>query len=642
MCAVCGVYWGRSQAPPEARRAVEGMLRTLGHRGPDGQAVHQTSQAVLGHARLHLVGGIEDAQPIRDPQLPLVLSCAGEIYGDEDLRAEFRSRGEKFVTGSDCELLLVAYRREGIEGLRRLDGQWAAALLDERAGKLILCRDRWGIAPLYYTQVGDAVYFASEIKALLTVSGSAPRPDAATVRDWMRCWSPLPGRTFFENISEVRPGCAVEVTDGAVRESRWWRPAVEAFKGTQQDAAVELRRRLDVSVRARACGTPAKVGISLSGGLDSSVIAASAASSGKSGLELFHVRVGSGTADESGYAEEVARRTGLPLRCVDHGAPARLDRIERAIRHAEQPLLRMGPLPMLELAEVAARAGVKALLTGEGADELLFGYDLYLETSIRMSALTRASASPRRQLLRRVHPDLGGAAAGAYWVSVFFPEHSRPADPYFSHAVRWSRMAELTKQLSDRWSGGRDPRSLFEEELSRLLPPGWEDLDPLGRARAIELGLFLPQYLLSAQGERMTMAFGIESRQPFLDHRLAEWILGLPRTWLLRGLRSKRLLRTAYAGRLPQEVLQRRKQPYSAPHLGRLVSAEVLTELIAEAERHGEGLLRPGAARFLADKCLKNGGQLTEGEGMLLNAAGTWEIFRRMFFGNGILSQSAV
>lgn len=640
MCAVCGVYWGRSPAPAEARRTVEEMLGIMRHRGPDGNAVHQMPQAVLGHARLHLVGGAGDTQPIRDPHLPIALSCAGEIYDDEELRAEFRSRGEKLTTGSDCELLLAAYRMEGLEGLRRLNGQWAAALLDGRSGKLILCRDRWGIAPLYYVRVGKIVCFASEIRALLTIPGFTARPDPAAVRDWMRSWSTLPGRTFFEGVQEVRPGCAVEVTDDGIREYRWWSPTVRTFKGTPQDAAVELAQRLDASVRSRACGTPAKVGISLSGGLDSSVIAASASTSGKSGLELFHIRVGTGEADELSYAEEVARRTGLPLHCIDDRAPVTLERIESTIRHTEQPLLRMGSVPMFRLAQAAGRAGVKAMLTGEGADELLFGYDLYLETSVRMSASTRASSSARRQLLRRVYPDLGGAAAGGYWVSSFFQGSGLPADPYFSHAVRWSRMEELAKQLSDRWSGGQDPRKVFEEELSRSLPPGWQSLDPLGRSRMIELGLFLPQYLLSAQGERMTMAFGIESRQPFLDHRLAEWILGLPRTWLLRGLRSKRLLRTAYSGRLPEDVLERRKHPYTAPHLGRLVSAEVLRELIAEVERHGEGLLRPGAAHFLAEKCLKNDGRLTESEAMLLNAAGTWEIFRRMFFGNSVLSRS--
>lgn len=626
----------------DLRRTVEGMLGRLRHRGPDGSDIAETPGAVLGHARLRLVGTLADTQPIRDPDLPIVLSCAGEIYEYRTLRAEYERRGERFVTGSDCELLLAAYRTEGLEGLRHLNGQWAAALVDGRSGKLILCRDRWGIAPLYYAQAGKAVYFASEIKALLAVPGLTARPDRTAVRDWMRCWSTLPGRTFFEGVREVRPGCAVEVTDEAIREVRWWTPSARAFKGTAEDAAAELGRKLDESVRLRACETPAKVGVYLSGGLDSSAVAASASVSGKSGVELLHIRVGGGASDELGYAEQVSRGTGLPLRHIDRRAPETLEWIERVVRHAEQPLLRLGPVPMLRLAEAARASGVKAILTGEGADELLLGYDLFMETSIRLSAAAGPHVRSRRQLLRRVYPELGAAAAGDYWVSAFFPEGALPADRYFSHAVRWSRMGELAKQLSERWSVDPAMTEGFDEELSRLLPSGWERAHPLDRARSIELGVFLPQLLLAAQGERMTMAFGIESRQPFLDHRLAEWILGLPRTWLLRGLHGKRLLRRAYAGRLPRQVLERRKQPFTAPHLGQLVSAEALSELIAETERHGEGLLRPGAARFLADKCLRNGGRLTESEGMLLSAAGTWEIFRRSFFGQSVPAGSAV
>ncbi|MCG3176810.1 MAG: Asparagine synthetase [glutamine-hydrolyzing] 1 [Candidatus Omnitrophica bacterium] len=631
MCAVCGVYWGDAPAPPGAAQTVRAMLARLRHRGPDGSAVAASSAGALGHARLRLVGGPLDAQPLIDDARGLVMSCAGEIYGAGRLRTRMKAEGQEFATGSDCELLLAAYRSSGLDGLRRLDGQWAAALLDSRNGSLVLCRDRFGIAPLYYARLGGAWYFASEIKALYAVAEFTPSPDPAAVRDWMRCWSPLPGRTFFSGVSEVPPGCAVVIRGPDAQQVRWWHPEVRTYSGGAADAAVQLRERLDAAVRSRACETDERVGVYLSGGLDSSIVAASTVRA-RPDAELLHVDV-PGSGEERRHAEAVAERLGRPLRVAGWDPARAIDELESVVRQAEQPFLRSGPLALHALARTAGQTGVKAVLTGEGADELCFGYDLYLETALRWSCAGRSQRSKRRRLLSRVHPDVGGQdRASAYWVESFFAEGSKPADADFSHAVRWSRMDVLSRQLADRWTSADRSREAFVEDLRRALPAGWDQGDPLERARSLELNLLLPQFLLSAQGERMTLTWGIEARQPFLQHELVEWILGLPRPLLLRGLRTKRLLRQAYADELPPEVVRRRKQPFAAPHLGAHPAAwEPLERWAAEADRSEEGLLRPGSLGFLVQKCRRTRGKLTESEGMLLNAAVSWEVFRRVF-----------
>lgn len=635
MCAVCGILAPRSIPEPAAE--VGRMLELLSHRGPDGRGQWSDPGVTLGHARLQLVGGENGHQPIVDESGRIVLVCAGEIFNHKELRASLEKKGHRFRTASDCEVMLHIFEEEGTVGFTRLNGQWAAAIWDGRVRKLYLTRDRFGIAPLFYRQEGSTFRFASEIKAFFADDHFTARPDPYAFDQWLRFWTPVPGRTFFEGVSEVRPGHVLEVDGSTITERPYWTPTGEPFGGADEnEASSRLRELLDDSVRLRL-GTPERVAIYLSGGLDSSAVAESASRAGRADLECFHANLDAGRLNEDGpFARDVATRLGLPLHAIRYAPATALDHLDRMVWHTEEPFIRAGALPFERLSEAAHHAGVKAVLTGEGADELFLGYDVFLETRLREYASRPGSRRTlRRRLALRLYPEVfeaGRKDAGAFWVDSFFPESSLPGDPFFSHAVRWSKAVHLRRYLSkpllDRLAS-YDPTA----ELEAALPKNFRSYAPVERAQQIEIALFLPKYLLSVQGDRAGMAHSVETRHPFLDHRIAEFALGLPRCYKQRGLHGKRILRQACRGKLPEAVLSRRKRPYRTPTIATEADWERIMERLNPAAVRRAGLFDPEAVAFLANKA--RGGGLGEIEGMALDAVLSGQAFHEVFVARG-------
>ncbi|MCE2883857.1 MAG: asparagine synthase (glutamine-hydrolyzing) [Planctomycetaceae bacterium] len=613
MCGLAGISTG-PDAPPPSREELVRMARSIAHRGPDGSGVFCAGRIGLAHARLAVLDREGGAQPMSSASRDLTIAYNGEVFNHVELRRELEADGRGFTTHSDTEVILAAYERWGADAWERLEGQFALALVDRNRRLLHLVRDRAGICPLLLARLPDSVVFASEAKAIFASGRVDARTDPAGINAVFRNWSSPGSRTVYEGVESLEPGRSVAFALDAIG-SRGWRMAhLEALQGrngiaecrtyarlrmrrsgntdvSSNDAVSRERRVADslrtaVRLRLRA---DIPVGAYLSGGLDSSLLVALMSDelrrSGADRPVTFSIRfrderggcaAGAGDAcgfDEGTWQRRVVEALGTDHREVVVGREELVGALDAAIAHAETPLLRAGPLPMLLLARFVRAQGIRVVLTGEGADELFGGYDIFKESRYRAFLARDPSSAMRRALASRLHRQqprrVGGGSA--MW-SAFLAGHVRDlepssadgAGPFASHALRWQAGSWMLRFLAPEIREALDRRS-FEEGIASSLPPAWGQLDELDRAQELEIGAFMVPYLLSSQGDRMLMASGVEGRYPYLDGALAAEAASLRTEERLVGLREKPLLRRIARGLLPAEIASRPKWPYRSP-----------------------------------------------------------------------------
>lgn len=549
------------------------MLGMIRHRGPDEFGLYLDERAALGSARLSIVDLAGGQQPIGNEDESLWIVYNGEIFNHIELRRDLEARGHRFRTHSDTEVLLHGYEEYGPEVLAKLNGQFALAIWDSRKRKLFLARDRLGVRPLFYAIAGGALLFGSEIKALLAEGRLSARINAAVLDQVFTFWSPLSPNTVFEGIQELPPGRFMTVEDGQISIQTYWsltfpdradterklsKPEEEdllAAFGALLEDAVRLRLRADVPV-----------GAYLSGGLDSSIIAALVHTEVGERLSTFSIAFGDAQFDESRHQLAMARHLGTDHK-VRHVSHADIGRVfPEVVWHTETPLMRTSPAPMFLLSKQVRDQRFKVVLTGEGADEFLCGYDLFKEAKVRRFWAAQPHSAWRPLLLKRLYPDIGGlAASGTAMLAAFFGEDLADVeDPAYSHRVRWRNNRRATRFFTDGVLA-QGAQNVGEAARAVALPPEFRAWGPLQRAQYIESSVFLSQYLLCSQGDRMAMAHSVEGRFPFLDYRLVEFCGALPSSMKLRVLSEKHLLRRFARGRIPRAILDRPKRPYRAP-----------------------------------------------------------------------------
>lgn len=571
MCGIAGFLGPQGHAA--SAQVLRRMNAALAHRGPDGQGCHTEANLGLAHTRLSILDLAGGAQPMASADGMLQLTFNGEIFNHVELRAELIDLGRRFQTRSDTEVILEAYAVWGRRCVERFNGQWAFALWDARARQLFLSRDRLGVRPLFWCRQDGVFVFGSEIKALFAHPVVPRALDPTALDQVLRLWVTIPPRTAFRGIQELPPGTSLVVDTDSERLERHWqpeypppepvtdlRPAAEQLHALLRDA-VRLRLRADVPV-----------GAFVSGGLDSALIAALVREVHGGRFETFSVAFPDTEYDESGFQREVASRLGT----IHHEVQVTPEQIGAAfpayVRAAEKPLLRTSPVPLGLLAAQVRAQGCKVVLTGEGADEVLLGYDLFREARIRWFWLRQPGSRRRPMLLRRLYPyqDQLARTSDAYLQNFFSPLGEDPADPLFSHRPRYKQTASLRGLLSAEVRAGLagcDPLA----DLRAALPDGFGGWSPLRRAQHLEMGFLLPGFILSAQGDRAAMAHGVEGRFPFLDPNVVAFAAGLPLRCLLHGLDEKHLLKRVARGLVPDRVMARKKQPYRAPDLASLV-----------------------------------------------------------------------
>ncbi len=568
MCGIVGTLDWSGEHPPDVG-LLRRMLGVIRHRGPDEFGLYVDHRVGIGCARLSIVDLSTGQQPIPNEDESLWIVFNGEIYNHPELRAELERAGHRFSTRSDTEVILHLYEDLGPACLQRLNGQFAIAIWDTRKEELFLARDRLGIRPLFYTSLPQGLVFGSEIKTLLLDPRVEARLDPYALAQAFTFWAPLAPRTTFQNILELPPGHYMQVRADSATLSRYWSltfPQAGAEERISEEEAVEqLRYLLSDATRLRL-RADVTVGSYLSGGIDSTLIAALIRQHTPESLCTFSIAFEEPAFDERAYQEVATaflatdhRRTECTNADVGQIFP-------EVVWHAEAPLLRASPAPMYLLSRLVHENNIKVVLTGEGADEFLGGYNIFKEDKVRRFWARQPESAWRPLLLRRLYPYVADLSRGgdAYLAAFFRQGLAEVNQVGYSHQIRWRNTARLQRLFSAglrETLGGYDPVGEFAALLNGRLP-GWSHL---AQAQYIEVATFMSPYLLSSQGDRMMAANSVEGRFPFLDHRVVEFCSRLPPHLKIRGLQEKHILKKSAQGLLPPQVWQRRKQPYRAP-----------------------------------------------------------------------------
>ena len=592
------------------------MIHTLSHRGPDGYGFHAEPGVGLAHARLSIIDLATGDQPIHDERRKVWTVFNGEIFNYVELRNTLEAQGHRFYTHSDTEVIVHLYNRYGDRFVEHLNGQFAIALWDSERGRLVLARDRAGIRPLFHTRSDGRIWFASEVKALLAVLPECASLNPQALVQTLTYWSAVDPDTVYAGVRSLPPGCMLCIeSDGSERLTRYWDwtfpAAVETSPmretRTVEQASAELRELLVDAVRLQL-RADVPVGAYLSGGLDSSGIVAMIRGFTDTPVRTFSVAFEDGEFDESEYQQAMVRHLGTDhttLRCTRRDIG---EAFPRLIRHAETPVLRTAPVPLMLLAGSVREHGYKVVLTGEGADEVFGGYDLFKEAKVRRFWARDPGSRLRPRLLERLYGYLKNSPVqNPAFAQSFFGQGMQHIDrPVFAHAPRWTTSQRALALLSPELRasvGPWDPLDAYEATLPEEIM-SWS---PLARDQYVEAKSLLAGYLLSSQGDRVAMANSIEGRFPYLDHRVIEFANRLPPSFKIRGLTEKYLLRHALRELLPNDIVQRTKQPYRAPDSQSFFfdgkPLDYVAELMGQARIREAGYFDADAVGRLFEKC---------------------------------------
>lgn len=622
MCGIVGKINLRPAEPIDPE-LIYGMLAAIHHRGPDENGIFTDDWVGLGSARLSIIDLPSGRQPICNEDGTIWIVFNGEIYNYLELRTELESAGHIFRTHSDTEVLVHLYEERGADWLLRLNGQFAIALWDQRQCSLILARDRLGVRPIYYTTNGKTLLFASEAKALFAHPGIKAELDPVSLAQVFTFWTTISPRSSFRNIQSVPPGHYVTIKNDAVRVSQYWKLDMalnSEIPKSLDDAANKLHTLLDDAVRLRL-RSDVPVGAYLSGGLDSSSITALASRHIETRLKTFSIAFSDQIFDESHYQSTTNEFLKVENSSIHCGINDIGTAFPSAVRHAEMPLLRTAPVPMFLLSNLVHEHGFKVVLTGEGADEILGGYDIFKEAKIRRFWARQQDSGFRPLLLHRLYPYLNTVTSGgdAYLKMFFGKNLSNTDDPFYSHRLRWQNTARCWRFFSSEIQSevkGYDPLA----ELAEALPSEFKNWDPFAQAQYLEITVFLSEYLLSSQGDRMGMAHSVEGRYPFLDPRVVDYSIGLPAQFKMCGLREKVVLKRAMSNLLPSETINRYKQPYRAPIRSVFFgdnSPEYVADCLSPEKLKAAGYFNPETVAGLSAKC-RGGGKVSETEEMAI------------------------
>jgi asparagine synthase (glutamine-hydrolysing) len=600
MCGIDGFAWRQGEVPPAG--LLERMTETMRHRGPDAQAVAEKDHVGLGHSRLKIID-LSDAanQPMSTADGLLSIVFNGEIYNYRELRANLEELGHRFRTQSDTEVILEAFGRWGVESFRRLNGIFALGLCDWREGRpiLYLVRDRFGTKPLFYAHREGRLAFASELKPLLEVPWLRNDIDREVLFHYLK-FSHVPApRSMLRDVSQVPPGRWIRFDNGSAREGTYWDP-IEMTRlspgpvRSEEDWLDEMDSVLHQVVR-RQMVSDVPLGCLLSGGIDSSLLTVAAAEQ-SSGLNTFSIGYREAEFDETPYAREVSRVFGTRHHEIIVGPRDMLELVRDVPRYYDQPLADPTLLPTLLLCRFARRE-VTVALSGDGGDELFFGYT-YQKTLHRLAALAHVPGPVRRRVCAMLDAALGMAPGlgrrgqmmrKAMQILQYRNEHEMFA--YFIGTIGPMHLDRLAGLLETK---PVNPL-LLADTLASLDGLPWEQ-----KIEQVFLRSFLPDTVL-AKTDRAGMAFGLEGRVPFLDDQMVDFAARLTFQLKLRGGVKKYLPRRLLERHMPGHISRRPKQGFSVPMRDwlRKELRPLLDEYLEPQRLAREGYFRPDAVQGL-------------------------------------------
>ncbi len=604
MCGIAGCY-----QQPDGQKLVDVMSDRIAHRGPDstGTWCHEDDRVAvqLGFRRLSIIDLSAAAdQPLSKHGLTIVYN--GELYNYKALRAELTSRGVRFGTGSDTEVVLEAWRCWGPDALRRFRGMFAFALVDERTGELVLARDPLGIKPLYYLRRDAGVVFASELKALVTAVGSELRMEpGALVASMLYYWLPEQ-RCAIDGVQKLPGGSWARCRpDGTFSVQHYWRPAEVAARAAAGPPA-DLGQVIEESVTAHLV-SDVPVSSFLSGGLDSSIVTV-LAHRAEPGIDAYTIAFRpedqrlEAMPDDAVYARKVAARYGIDLHEIEI-SPDIVGMLPRIVDMLDEPIGDAAAINTFLMCEAARERGIKVILSGMGADELFGGYRKHLACLMagRYAALPAGLRAPVRSAVQHLPVSVHGRGLRyARWAKRFLTFAELPEEPRFRRSYTLYDPAELAALVSPDLAGyvGQvvdEHRDVYTDNALQ---------DEVNRMCLADVRMFLPGLNL-AYTDRASMAASVEVRVPFVDPVVAEAAFSIPGSAKIRRRQGKVALKQAAESWLPREIVHRPKASFSAPLRAwvRGDLQEIIRDVLVGGELVGTGMIRGDAlARLIQDE----------------------------------------
>jgi asparagine synthase (glutamine-hydrolysing) len=632
MCGICGICTVDSGFVPE-RRLLERMRDSIAHRGPDGAGLYLAPGVGLGHRRLSIVDVAHGQQPMYSADRRFVIVYNGEVFNHPTLQPELEAAGVRYRTHADTETVLHLYEQLGERAVERMRGMFAFGIWDSLARRLFLARDRYGVKPLYYAHQPDGtLVFGSEIKALLPALNDRVVLNRAALPDFLANHAPSGEDTLFAGIKRLPPGHTLSWQDGRISIRQYWdihfsgAHAAPAANSTAERALIdEFRERFTEAVRLRLM-SDVPLGMFLSGGIDSAAITATMATLVKEPVRTFSVAFAEREANELEYARLIATAYRTEHREVVISPAQFFAELPRLVWHEDEPIAHPSSIALYFVAQLAARH-VKVVLTGEGSDETLAGYNRYrvTEYNTRLGALyQRYLPGYARHSLSRLLTALPVTSRLRQRAARTFLMRRADLDElYFDNFAVFGRAAQQDLLLPELRAelAAVDPYASYHAALARV-----RGKPLVSRLLYADVKTYLQELLMKQ--DQMSMAASIESRVPFLDHPLTEWVAQLPPTMKLRGTTTKWILRQAMQGTLPQRILERRKMGFPVPLAGWLRGAwaPLLSEYVTGTRPRERALFDANTVTRLVDEHLR-GVNHSERLWALL----TFEIWARVF-----------
>ncbi|EKD27038.1 MAG: hypothetical protein ACD_79C00912G0002 [uncultured bacterium] len=588
MCGISGFY-NQKQGFDKLKqlKIIEDMLNLLIHRGPDEYGVYQNSNIAMGHTRLSILDISHGQQPMFSYNGNCVITYNGEVFNYKEIREELSAKGIKFKTNCDTEVVVNAYECLGIDCLKKFNGQFAFAIYDKKNQSLFLARDNFGILPLFYFLKDGLFVFSSEIKSIFAYPDMAREISPAGIYQALSYWGVIGKSTCFKDINQLEPGTYLKINLRSFDISceKYWDLNYSGYNParnlmSENEIAGNLKSLIKQSVNIRL-HADVPVGCYLSGGLDSSIIAREIYETGNDKIKSFSVAFESKNHDESEFQNIFFKANPFDNHVLRIKNEDINNVFEDVVWHGESLLFRTAPAPMFLLSRDVNASNVKVILTGEGADEVFYGYDIFKELKIRNFWKKNIKSAWRFLLIKELFPQYEHFKDDFISMQKMFYLDSLnyPFENFFSHSIRVKNNQSMLRFLSVPF---RESIKDFspEAELNKIIPKDFSKWNSLERCQYLEMKTLLQGYLLSSQGDRMAMSHSVELRFPYLDKEVINYSLQIPGHLKMRVLREKNILKKAYKDVLPEQIINRHKHAYQAPDLRSFVGNNVKNDKI--------------------------------------------------------------
>jgi asparagine synthase (glutamine-hydrolysing) len=631
MCGIAGIV-ATDRFHPDAHVRALRMRDVMVHRGPDDAGLHGDECAVLVHRRLSIVDLAGGRQPLSNEDGTKWVVFNGEIYNHASVRRELEGFGHRYRTKSDTETIVHAYEQWGDACVDHFRGMFAFAIWDAPKRRLLLARDRLGVKPLYWARRGDLLLFGSEIKAILASGLIDAEPNVGAIPELLSTRSIAGSETMFRGVQKLLPGRALVFERGKTTIRQYWDlPARDAHDNPRPSAnpVARFRELLEESVRLRLM-SDVPLGVFLSGGIDSSAVAAIMARQLGRPLQTFSVAFADNGFNELAYARDVAAAIGAEGHEVVIDDRDFFGALPKLVWHEDEPIAHPSSVA-LYFVSALARRHVTVVLTGEGSDELLAGYGKYLRAVWNWRAGSAYEhlipASIRRAIATGVVPRIP-SPLGRYARRSFLAMDRSPDAMFFDNFAA-IRLAEQQTLLAPGLRAAVTRQHAYGSSLDHFSHPnGTSTL--LDRLLYADVKTYLVELLMKQ--DQMSMATSIESRVPFLDHKLVEFSARLPDEWKLSGLTTKRVLREAMKGLLPESILNRPKMGFPVPFSSwaRGVWNPVVRDVLLDRRSRERGIIDPVAV----DRLLHGHATSTTNAGDQIWSLLNLELWYRTFIDN--------